>query len=120
MLVDDVAKSLKEVFRVLKTGGFIIIGFVDRESKIGKQYSEKRESSRFYKDATFFSVPEVLMYLNKSGFMITEVLQTLLPGELPKTILEGFGKGAFVAVKGMKKRLADKTNSDYTKSLSAD
>ncbi len=106
--VDDVVTALKEVFRVLKTGGCIIVGFADRESDIGKQYSEKRESSRFYKEATFFSAPEVLMYLKESGFMITKVLQTLIPGELPKTILEGFGKGAFVAVKGTKKRLPDK------------
>jgi ubiquinone/menaquinone biosynthesis C-methylase UbiE len=109
--VDDVAKSLKEVFRVLKSGGFIIVGFVDRESEIGKQYSEKRESSRFYKDATLFSVPEVLMYLKESGFMITNVLQTLIPGQLSKTILEGFGIGSFVAVKGMKKGLANRANS---------
>jgi len=118
--VDDVAKSLKEVFRVLKTDGFIIVGFVDRESELGKQYSERRESSRFYKDATFFSAPEVLMYLKESGFMITKVLQTLIPGELSKTILEGFGKGAFVAVKGMKKRLTNKANSADAKSRAAD
>jgi hypothetical protein len=43
------------------------------------------------------------MYLKQSGFMITKVLQTLIPGELPKTTLDSFGKGAFVAVKGMKK-----------------
>jgi SAM-dependent methyltransferase len=100
--VDDAAKSLREAFRVLKTGGFIIVGFVDRESELGKRYSEKKESSRFYKDATFFSAPEVLMYLKGSGFVITNVLQTLIHGELPKTILEGFGRGAFVVIKGMK------------------
>jgi ubiquinone/menaquinone biosynthesis C-methylase UbiE len=108
--VDDAVQSLKEVFRVLKTGGFIIVGFVDRESELGKQYSEKKKSSRFYKNATFFSTPEVLRYLKESGFMIIKVLQTLIPGELPKTILEGFGKGSFVVIKGMKKRLANKAN----------
>jgi ubiquinone/menaquinone biosynthesis C-methylase UbiE len=101
--VDDIAKSLREAFRVLKTGGFIIVGFVDRESELGKQYSEKKENSKFYKDVTFFSTPEVLKYLQGSGFVITNVLQTLIPGELPKTILEGFGRGAFVAIRGMKK-----------------
>jgi ubiquinone/menaquinone biosynthesis C-methylase UbiE len=100
--VDDVAKSLREAFRVLKTGGFIIVAFVDKESDLGKQYSEKKETSKFYKDATFFSAPEVLTYLEESGFLITHVLQTLLPGELPGTILEGFGKGAFVVIKGKK------------------
>lgn len=101
--VDDIGKSLKEAFRVLKTDGFIIIGFVDKESELGKQYSEKKESSRFYKDATFFSVPEVLSYLNVPGFVISDVLQTLIPGEIPNTILEGFGRGSFVVIKGKKK-----------------
>ena len=103
--VDDVAQSLKEAFRVLKTGGCIIVGFVDRDSELGKQYSEKKESSRFYKDATFFSTPEVLTYLKASGFLITNVLQTLIPGELPETILEGSGKGAFVVIKGLKEKI---------------
>ena len=103
--VDDVLKSLKEISRVLKTGGFIIVGFVDRDSELGKQYSEKKKSSRFYKDATFFSTPEVLRYLKESGFLITKVLETLIPGEAPKTVLEGFGRGGFVAVKGMKKEI---------------
>ena len=101
--VDDIVKSFKEAFRVLKIDGFIIIGFVDKESELGKQYSEKKENSRFYKDATFFSVPEVLSYLNVSGFVVSNVLQTLIPGEIPNTILEGFGKGSFVVIKGVKK-----------------
>lgn len=101
--VDDVVKSLKEAFRVLKTDGFIIVGFVDKKSELGKQYSEKKKNSRFYKDATFFSVPEVLSYLNVAGFVISDVLQTLIPGEIPNTILEGFGRGSFVAIKGIKK-----------------
>ncbi len=101
--VDDIVKSFKEAFRVLKNDGFIIVGFVDKESKIGKQYSEKKENSKFYKDATFFSVPEVLSYLNVSGFEISNILQTLLPGEIPNTIQEGFGRGSFVVIKGIKK-----------------
>ncbi|MBN1627379.1 MAG: class I SAM-dependent methyltransferase [Deltaproteobacteria bacterium] len=102
--VDDAAKSLREVQRVLKNGGFIIVAFVDRESELGKQYSEKREDSKFYKNATFFSTPEVLTYLKESGFVIKNVLQTLIPGKLPETILEGFGTGAFIVIKGMKKQ----------------
>jgi SAM-dependent methyltransferase len=101
--VDDVDKSLREALRVLKPGGVIIVGFIDRESELGKQYTEKKENSRFYKDATFFSAPELLRYLKGSGFLVTNVLQTIIPGESPKTISEGFGRGAFVAMKGMKR-----------------
>ena len=101
--VDDIVKSFKEAFRVLKNNGFIIVGFVDKESELGKQISENKENSKFYKDATFFSVPEVLSYLNVSGFVISNVLQTLIPGEIPNTIVEGFGRGSFVVIKGIRK-----------------
>ena len=101
--VDDIVKSFKEAFRVLKNDGFIIVGFVDKESELGKQYSEKKENSRFYKDATFFSVPEVLSHLNASDFVISSVLQTLIPGEKFNTIQEGFGRGSFAVIKGIKK-----------------
>ncbi|MBN2722964.1 MAG: class I SAM-dependent methyltransferase [Deltaproteobacteria bacterium] len=116
--VDDVAKSLKEAFRVLKTGGYIIVGFVDRESELGKQYSEKKENSRFYKDATFFSAQEVLRYLKGSGFVISNVLQALITGESPNTVLESFGRGSFVAIKGIKS--VNKANAADAKSSAAD
>ncbi|MBN2396766.1 MAG: methyltransferase domain-containing protein [Deltaproteobacteria bacterium] len=101
--VDDIDMSFREVFRVLKPGGCIIVGFVDRESERGRQYTGRKEESRFYKEATFFSAQEVLTHLETAGFEITETKQTLIPGEVPETIADGFGKGAFVAVKGVKK-----------------
>ena len=100
--VDDVIKSFKEAFRVLKPSGCIIVGFVDKESELGRKYADKKEESKFYKDAAFFSTQEVLNYLNKAGFEIAKIRQTLIPGELPETILDDFGRGAFVVIKGMK------------------
>jgi len=100
--VDDVIKSFRESFRVLKPGGWIIVGFVDKESELGRQYANKREKSVFYKEATFFSTQEVLKYLKEAGFGILKIRQTLIPGELPETILDGFGKGAFIVIKGVK------------------
>ena len=100
--VDDVIKSFKEAFRVSKINGCIIVGFVDKESELGRQYSDKKEKSRFYKDATFFSTSEVLKYLKEAGFEDLKIRQSLIPGELPDKILEGFGRGAFVVVKGVK------------------
>ncbi len=100
--VDDIIKSFREAFRVLNPGGCIIVGFVDKESELGRQYIDKKEKSKFYKNATFFSTQEVLKHLQEAGFEIEKIRQTLIAGELPKTILDDFGKGAFVVIKGVK------------------
>lgn len=100
--VDDVVKSFREAFRVLKPSGCIIVGFLDKETELGKQYADKKEKSKFYKDATFFSTQEMLKYLKEVGFGIVKIRQTLIPGQLPETILDGFGSGAFVVIKGVK------------------
>ncbi len=100
--VDDILKSFQEAFRALKPHGCLIVGFVDRESELGKRYSDKSNTSVFYRDATFFSVQEVGKYLTDAGFGNLTFKQTLIPGETQEMIQNGFGKGAFVVVKGVK------------------
>lgn len=51
--LDDVLQAFKEAYRVLKPGGYILVGFIDKESVLGRQYMEKREKSLFYQDAVF-------------------------------------------------------------------
>ena len=100
--LDDVAGTLKECFRVIRHGGSIVVGFVDKESIIGKAYLAGKGKSLFYKNAVFYSVTEVRSFLQKAGFAVKEVRQTLF-GELSgiteiQRHLEGSGKGGFVAV----------------------
>lgn len=100
--VDDILKSFQEAFRVLKPQGCLIVGFVDRESELGKAYSDKRNTSVFYENATFLSAQEVGKYLTDAGFSNLSYKQTLIPGETQEMIRNGFGQGAFVVAKGMK------------------
>ncbi|MEA3241131.1 MAG: class I SAM-dependent methyltransferase [Pseudomonadota bacterium] len=100
--VDDLVQSFKEVFRVLMNSGFIVVAFVDKNSNLGRQYLQRKESSRFYREAEFFSPPEVLTALETAGFRKFEVVQTLLDPEATAEIENGYGKGAFVVIKGMK------------------
>jgi len=52
--VDDIQTSFQEAYRVLKPGGYLIIGFIDKESSIGKSYQQRKKKSIFYRIATFY------------------------------------------------------------------
>ena len=100
--VDDVVQSFDEISRVLKKNGQFIVGFVDKTSQLGRQYEQKRNTSKFYKEATFFSTQEILDYLEER-FVTTDIRQTLIANETTTTVNEGFGEGAFVAILSHKK-----------------
>lgn len=102
----NVKKALSEAYRVLKSDGAIIIGFLDKERSIAQSYMAKRDRSHFYRTATFYSVSELEQLLKNTGFKNLKYNQTLF-GELesikevqiPKT---GHGLGSFVTVKAIK------------------
>ena len=64
----DPIKGLKEIKRILKPNGALIIGMIDKDSPLGKFYESKKEKSKFYKDATFYSLNEVLNWLKELGY----------------------------------------------------
>lgn len=101
--VDDAAAMLHEARRVLKPGGVLVIGFIDRTSELGQHYLAHQAENVFYRDATFFSATEVEQLLNDTGFTIPGWVQTLSK-PLEKTreiepLTSGYGQGAFVAVR---------------------
>ncbi len=100
--VDDIEQTFAQSFRVLKPGGCIIVGCVDRESELGRHYAANRDKSRFYKEATFYSTPQVISYLQEAGFALHSIRQTLIPGAEKDAIRDGYGQGAFVGIKGVK------------------
>ncbi|MEA5115153.1 MAG: methyltransferase domain-containing protein [Geobacteraceae bacterium] len=102
--LDDVDGAFREAWRILKPGGAFVVGFIDRESELGRIYEQKREQSDFYRDATFYSVNDLVMLLHEAGFSDFSYRQTLFPGEPTEvTVREGFGDGSFVVIKGHKK-----------------
>jgi len=104
--VDDVPVLLRETRRVLKTEGRLILGFIDRNSVLGKLYEGRKDSSKFYREAHFYSVAEVADCTREVGFGNLQFCQTIfsLPSEAPKTeqIRDGYGEGAFVVLCGEK------------------
>ena len=104
--LDDVEVALKEAYRVIKQNGSLIIGFVDKNSSLGKLYLKHKNESVFYELATFYSVDEVVCYLKNTGFSDFCFSQTIfqdlkeIGGIEP--IKEGYGEGSFVVISAIK------------------
>jgi ubiquinone/menaquinone biosynthesis C-methylase UbiE len=104
--LDDIGAAFKEANRVLKSGGHLIIGFIDAKSPTGRLYQKHKNESTFYKDATFYSVKEVVSHMKNANFKDFSFRQTLFqPSEKLKCIepvKKGYGEGSFVVVRGVK------------------
>lgn len=105
--LDNIKEALKNAHRVLKHKGAIIIGFLDKDQNIAKQYIEKRHRSTFYAKANFYTIDRIQALLKEAGFKDLEFNQTLFGNldeikkvQIPKI---GYGEGSFVVVKATKK-----------------
>jgi len=97
--LNKIKAAFAQAYRVLKHDGSIIIGFIDKNQSIAKQYEEKRARSNFFRHATFYTVNRIEKLLKEVGFRNFEYNQTLFGTleqikitQIPK---QGFGEGLF-------------------------
>ncbi len=104
--LDDIDRAFREAFRVMSDGGSLLVGFVDRNSTLGRVYLEHQHENVFYRDATFYSVEEVLASMVAAGFHSFEFSQTVfndLSRITENEVVEpGYGRGSFVVARGEK------------------
>lgn len=110
--VDDINRALMEAYRVLCYGGSIIIGFVNRDSILGRNYLNQRNGSVFYKEAAFYSVEEMVEVIKQAGFIDLIFRQTIFKA-LPEITADepvspGHDKGSFVVIRGSKEEPKDR------------
>ncbi len=98
----DVQLALEEAFRVLKKEGAVIVGFLDRERPIAREYWARRKRSTFFRNARFYDSDHIQALLRATGFSILKVNQTLFgaldevkEAQLPRP---GSGEGSFVTI----------------------
>lgn len=103
--VDSPAAMLAEARRVLRPAGTLVIGFIDRDSPLGRDYEAHREASVFYRDATFYCARDVERLLLEAGFSVRSWAQTLARPLAETANIEparpGRGECAFVVVAAM-------------------
>jgi ubiquinone/menaquinone biosynthesis C-methylase UbiE len=103
---DSIEAAFEEAHRVLKPGGPLIIGFVDKDIAVGRLYQQQKSKSVFYRVANFYCVNEVSSYLRKAGSKEFHLSQTIFhPLPEIKDIepsREGYVDGSFVVIKAVK------------------
>ncbi len=100
--LEDPRTAFQEAYRVLRPGGTFLVGFVDRTSPVGREYERFKTENVFYRDATFYTVPEVTDLLIHTGFTGIRYRQTVFHSleaiAEAEPVMPGYGEGSFIVI----------------------
>lgn len=106
--VDDIHKTFQEAYRILTSGGYVIVAFIPKESEFGKLYRKIKNQDKFFKIANFYTKKKIMDSLKEAGFSRFKTVQTLIgdPQEANRKVqqpIKGDNRGSFVVIRGTKK-----------------
>jgi SAM-dependent methyltransferase len=104
--LEDPLQALREIRRILRPSGVIIIGMLDKGSPLGRQYEANKNGSKFFRYAEFYSVKQALEWLKISRYNNVRIVQTIFrkPEEITalEPVKEGYGEGFFIVISAQK------------------
>ena len=106
--LDNPETVLKEIYRILRPNGVLVVCIIVRDSPWGKLYVKKaKQGHRFYRYARFYSLSELEELLEKSDFRIVDYKSTLTYSPSSVAVVENPRsnpcQGSFVCAKAVKK-----------------
>jgi len=103
--VDDLEGFLKEAARVLRSGGTLVTGLIDKDSAWGRHFHSSSKARRFFHPP---APRELIGILEHAGFELNGSWQALFgpPPDLARAERPrpGFGQGGFVVLRAVKPR----------------
>lgn len=106
----NLKQAFAEVYRILKPGGRLVLGMIDRNSELGnaygKKYEKKPHKNGFYTCVRLHSVEEISACILEAGLKDLTTVQTLFkPLEMiedVEPVRRGYGEGGFVVIRANK------------------
>jgi len=102
--VKEPQKVINNCYKALKKGGYLLVGFVDKDSLLGKTYQKNKNASKFYSSATFFNKKEIISLMKNAGFRDFKCKENLYGSSLDnlKFKIQDCNGGAFKVIRGKK------------------
>ncbi len=75
--LDDVARSFMEAFRVIQSGGMLVVAFMEKDREVALRERARKPAGRFLHYAEFLTAEQVMAALTNAGFSAISVRENL-------------------------------------------
>jgi len=73
--LEDVVAVFRDVNRVLRPGGILIVGFIERDGEIYRMYQHETTKGKFLRFAKFWTSDQVEKFFKETGFIKVSVIE---------------------------------------------